>query len=207
MDLPVFALHTVLFPLGSVGLRVFEPRYVAMLDDVLPAGTFVVVAIRRGQEVGGTYEPAGVGVTISIDAHERHDDGTHRVRVSGRDRVALIAPRGHDPYPVWHVEPYPDEGGAGTDDVEAATGALADYLHATGEPEDVPLAIPHDPVAASYVLAAATPGLAPQHQALLEVAGAGERLEAVRTILRRETGLVRALGAGVGGAGIDVSPT
>jgi hypothetical protein len=61
-------------------------------------------------------------------------------------------------------------------------------------------------VAASYVLAAATPGLVPQHQRLLEVAGAGERLTAVRAVFRRETALVRALGAGVGGAALDVNP-
>jgi len=202
----VFALHTVLFPFASMRVRVFEPRYLAMLDDVPPEGPFVVVAIRQGQEVGGTYEPARVGVEVAIDVHERGDDGAHHLRVAGRDRVALIAPSSHDPYPVWHVEPYPDEGGAGTDDVEAASRALEGYLRSTGDPVDPTLAIPHDPVAASYVLAAATPGLVPQHQMLLEIASAGQRLVAVRSILRRETALVRALGAGVGGAGIDVSP-
>lgn len=206
MDMPVFALHTVLFPFASMRLRVFEPRYLAMLDDVLPAGPFVVVAIKQGQEVGGTYEPARVGVTVAIDLHDRADDGTRHVRVASRDRVALIASSSHDPYPVWHVEPYPDEGGAGTDDVEAAARALEGYLRSTGEPADRTLAIPHDPVAASYVLAGATPGLVPQQQMLLEIAGAGERLAAVRRILRRETALVRALDAGVGGAGVDVSP-
>jgi hypothetical protein len=61
-------------------------------------------------------------------------------------------------------------------------------------------------VAASYVLAAAVPGLVHDRQALLEIAGAGERLAAVTATFRRETALVRALGAGVGGAGLDVNP-
>ena len=219
MDLPVFALHTVLFPGASMGLRVFEPRYLALMDDVLPAGTFAMVAIKHGAEVGGDYEANRVGATITIDAHALEDDGTHILRVTGRDRVTLVAPVREEPYPVWRVEPFPDEGGAGTDDVEAAVAELGRYLVATGraagqrqvvelaessETVDVP-AVPHDPVAASYVLAAATPGLVPHHQALLEMPGAGERLHEVRATFRREAAFVRALGAGVGGAGLDVS--
>ena len=206
MDLPVFALHTVLFPGRSMGLRVFEPRYLALMDDVLPGGTFAVVAIKHGQEVGGPYEANRVAVTVSIEAHEQDDDGSHRLRIAGRDRIALVEAIHDEPYPVWRGDPFPDEGGAGTDDVEAAIRALSAYLAATGEVDGDVAAIPHDPVAASYVLAAATPGLVPQHQQLLEVAGAGERLAAVRTIFRREAAVVRTLGAGVGGAGLDVSP-
>ena len=206
-DLPVFALHTVLFPGASMGLRVFEPRYLALMDDVLPAGTFAVVAIKHGAEVGGDYEANRVGATIAIDAHALEDDGTHILRVTGRDRVTLVGPVSEHPYPVWSVEPFPDEGGAGTDDVEAAVAELGRYLVATGRAagqRQAP-AVPHDPVAASYVLAAATPGLVPHHQSLLEMPGAGERLHEVRATFRRETALVRALGAGVGGAGLDVS--
>jgi hypothetical protein len=206
MEMPVFALHSVLFPGAIMGLRVFEPRYLAMMDDVLPSGTFVIVAIERGREVGGGYEAYRTGVTVSIHAHDHDEDGTVLLRVGGRDRVALIEPVRTDPYPVWRVEPFPDEGGAGTDDVEAAVAALTAYVRSTGDPSDATPIVPHDPVAASFLLAAATPGLVPQHHALLALPGAGERLEAVRSIFRRETALVRALGAGVGGAGLDVSP-
>lgn len=206
MEMPVFALHTVLFPRATVTLRVFEPRYLALMDDVLPAGRFVVVSIRKGQEVGGEYEPNRVGVTVSVDSHVHDDEGSRRLRVRGRDRVALIAPGRDAPYPVWHVEPFPDEGGAGTDDVEAASEALTAYLEVTGEAERPALAVPHEPVAASFVLAAAAPGSVAERQALLELPGAGERLAAVRAILRHETALVRALGAGVAGASLDVNP-
>jgi len=218
VELPVFAVHTVLFPGASMGLRVFEPRYLALMDEVLPAGAFAMVAIRQGREVGGGYEPYRAGVTVTIEAHTLNDDGTHLLRVRGRDRVALITPVGQEPYPVWQAEPFPDEGGAGTDDVEAAIAELGRYLAATGnaaetlapsqghdQGHELPTA-PHDPVAASYVLAAATPGLVPHHQALLETPGAGERLREVRATFRREAALMRALGAGVGGAATDVSP-
>lgn len=205
MDLPVFALHTVLFPGQRMALRVFEERYLLMMEDVLPAGPFVVVAIRKGQEVGGPYEANRVGVTVDVEDYEFDADGTYRLRILGRDRVALIAASRSEPYPAWEVEPFPDEGGAGTDDVEAAFEALLAYLRASGEKEARP-SFRREPVSASFTLAAATPGLLPQRQALLEVPGAGERLRIVRETFRRETALLRALGAGVGGTDLDVNP-
>ena len=53
MEVPLFPLHTVLFPGGPLPLRIFEPRYVDMVsrcmkDDV----PFGVVLIREGAEVG-----------------------------------------------------------------------------------------------------------------------------------------------------------
>jgi Lon protease-like protein len=207
MEMPVFALHSVLFPGQVMALQVFEPRHLALIADVAHTARFVVVAIERGQEVGGTYEPYRVGVTVSIDGFDEDPrEGVRLLQITGRDRVALIEPLHADTYPVWQTELYPDEGGAGTDDVQAATASLAAYLRAIGEGSRDVLSVPHDPVAASYVLAAATPGLVPQQQRLLEVAGAGERLDAVRAVFRRETALVRTLGAGVGGAALDVNP-
>ena len=204
MELPVFALHTVLFPGQRMALRVFEERYLMMMEEVLPAGPFVVVAIRKGQEVGGPYEANRVGVTVDVEDYDFDDDGTYRLRILGRDRVALIAASRSEPYPAWEIEPFPDEGGAGTDDVEGAFEALLGYLRASGEHEAQP-SFRREPVSASFTLAAATPGLLPQRQALLEVPGAGERLRIVRETFRRETALLRALGAGVGGADLDVN--
>jgi Lon protease-like protein len=207
MDLPVFALHTVLFPGERMALRVFEERYLEMMEEVLPDGTFVVVAIREGREVGGAYEPYRVGVTVAVEDYVYDgDEGTYRLRIAGRDRVALIEPTRTVPFPRWRVAPHPDEGGAGTDDVEAATRALSRYLEAVGDGSLAGAAVPHDPVAASYAIAAAVPGLVPARQTLLEVPGAGERLEAARATLVSETALVRALGANVGGPGLDVNP-
>jgi uncharacterized protein len=205
VDLPVFALHAVCFPGQPVDLRVFEDRYLQMMEDVLPEGPFVVAAIRRGQEVGGPAEPCRVGVVVAVQDYAFDaDEGTYALRTMARDRVALVRPLNTEPYPRWQAEPYPDEGGAGTDDVEAAAEALTRYLAATGE--DAAPVLPHDPVAASFALAAAAPGLLPDRQELLEVPGAGERLTRLRTLFRREAALVRALGAGVGGADLDVSP-
>ncbi|MEP7060632.1 MAG: LON peptidase substrate-binding domain-containing protein [Actinomycetota bacterium] len=204
MDLPVFALHAVLFPGQQISLHVFEERYLRMLKDLELGGSFVVVAIRKGQEVGGPAEPYRVGVRGSIAGSEQRDDGSFTLEVEGKDRVALLAPRALDPYPVWDVSGFPDEGGAGTDDVDAAVRALDRFLTASGE--DGTVAVGHEPVSASFALAGAVPGLVPQRQALLEMAGAGERLRRAKEIFGREANLLRVLRSVPGGPQPEVSP-
>ena len=205
MELAVFALHQVVFPGAPLALRVFEPRYRRLVDDVVPDGRFVVAAIRRGREVAGPADVFRVGVTVGGAAPEVLPDDTWLLQMTAHDRVALIEEIDDDPYPRWRIEPYPDEGGAGTDDVDDAAAALHAYLRAVGDGGALP-AVPTDPVAASNVLAAAVPGLPSVRQALLELPGAGERLARAATIFRREAVLVRATGAGVAGVDLGVSP-
>jgi Lon protease-like protein len=205
MEVPVFALHQVVFPGSPVTLRVFEHRYRQLVDDVGSDGGFMVAAIRRGREVAGPADVFRVGVTVEGPAPEVLADGSLLLELHAGERVTLVERIAEDPYPSWHVEPYPDEGGAGTDDVEAAAQALRGYLVAIGENLVRP-AIPTDPVAASNVLAAAAPGLPVVRQELLEIPAAGERLARATAIFRRETALVRATGAGVAGADLGISP-
>ncbi|HSL12102.1 MAG TPA: LON peptidase substrate-binding domain-containing protein [Actinomycetota bacterium] len=202
---PVFALHQVVFPGAPLSLRVFEPRYRRLVDDVVPDGRFVVAAIRQGREVAGPADVFRVGVTVGGAAPDVLPDGSLALDLAGHERVALIEPIGDDPYPRWRCEPYPDEGGAGTDDVDAAVDALHAYLASIGEDEARP-AVPTDPVAASYALAGAVPGLPAVRQSLLELPGAGARLGRAAAVFRREAALVRATGAGIAGADLGVSP-
>ena len=61
-ELPLFPLQTVLFPGGLLPLRIFEPRYVDMVSRCLrDEGSFGVVLILDGAEVGAVGELAGVG--------------------------------------------------------------------------------------------------------------------------------------------------
>lgn len=67
-ELPMFPLGSVLFPGMPLSLRVFEPRYVAMLAAVLgdTEHEFGVVLIERGSEVGGGDVRFVVGTVARI---------------------------------------------------------------------------------------------------------------------------------------------
>ena len=60
--IPMFPLGSVLFPHMPLPLRLFEPRYLKMLGDLLeqPDPEFGVVLIERGHEVG-VGRPAVLG--------------------------------------------------------------------------------------------------------------------------------------------------
>lgn len=191
MDLPVFALHTVLFPGQSLHITVFEERYRLMMEDVLPESPFAVVAIRRGQEVGGPYDPYRVGVKVVPDDYEITDEGTYELTIRATERLRLVRSVREHPFAVWAVEPFPEEGQAGQAEVAVAVAAARRFL-AAAEVEAVP-ELPEDPVMLSYALSALVPTLVPDHQALLELAGPAERLERVAGALRTEAGLLRAI--------------
>ena len=191
MELPLFALHSVLFPGGNLELRVFEERYLEMMEDVLPEAPFAIAAIRHGQEVGGTYVPYAVGVRVSPIDFELAADGTYEVHVQALDRVRLLEPVADLPYARWRVEPLPEEGSADATLTAGAMAAAFRFLGVAGIQGE--LEVDPDPVATSYALAALIPGLVPDRQALLEIAGPAERLERLTRSFRQEAALLLAL--------------
>lgn len=79
--IPIFPLRTVLVPGSRLPLRIFEPRYVAMVESLVRAGgppRFGVVAIRRGNEVGteAQLQVFDVGCLAQITRLEAGAPGT-----------------------------------------------------------------------------------------------------------------------------------
>jgi uncharacterized protein len=74
-EIPLFPLHTVLFPGGPLPLRIFEPRYLEMVSTCLRQGTgFGVCLIREGREVGEAAHTFEIGTLARItDWHMRRD--------------------------------------------------------------------------------------------------------------------------------------
>jgi len=90
--LPLFPLHTVLFPEATLALQIFEPRYREMIGRCLAHDEpFGVVLILDGEEVGGPAVPRKVGTEASIIASERSKDGQYDIVVEGRRRFRILS--------------------------------------------------------------------------------------------------------------------
>lgn len=215
VEIALFPLNTVLLPGTPLPLRVFEPRYRAMMSDLLgdvvpgsPEGpplrtgadapSFGVARIREGPEVGGRAETHDIGVMASIEWVRAQPDGTMELLSRGTRRFRIEQRLADDPYPRAEVT-FLDEplGSSPVDALRFAAAAMTRYCRAVArllrsEPEDPTL--PSDPVVASYALAAGLSVEPNVLQALLEAPTATDRLVRAATIARAEANLIAVVG-------------
>jgi Lon protease-like protein len=99
-ELAMFPLGSVLFPGMPLPLRVFEPRYVAMLSSVLAETEheFGVVLIERGSEVGGGDVRFGVG-TVARVVSVQQTVGSIVLVATGSARFEVVSWLQDDPFP------------------------------------------------------------------------------------------------------------
>lgn len=93
-SLPVFPLpRVVFFPGTSLPLHLFEPRYVAMIEDCIERGPMTMAVARLVDGYEPVYEGRPAIHTIAgagrIIAHERLDNGTYNIVLHGLARVSL----------------------------------------------------------------------------------------------------------------------
>lgn len=90
-EIALFPLKTVLFPGGPLPLRIFEPRYLAMVGRCLRENDgFGVVLIREGSEVG-SVETYSIGTVAQIVDWYQGSDGLLGVTARGGTRFKLEA--------------------------------------------------------------------------------------------------------------------
>jgi len=95
--LALFPLRTVLVPGGTLGLRVFEPRYLDLVRDCGRSGEgFGVCLILEGQEAGAVATTAAFGTEARIEDFGTGDDGLLTLRVRGRRRFHVQRTRVRD---------------------------------------------------------------------------------------------------------------
>ncbi|MEO7935052.1 MAG: LON peptidase substrate-binding domain-containing protein [Dokdonella sp.] len=96
-DLPLFPLSSVLFPEGTLNLRIFERRYLDMIRDCArDSKGFGVCLILEGQEVGEPSMPAAVGTLARIVDFHTTDDGLLGILASGNERFHVRETRVRD---------------------------------------------------------------------------------------------------------------
>ena len=194
--LPMFPLGTVLVPGAVLPLHVFEPRYRALVADCLAGEPeFGVVLIERGSEVGGHDERFDVGTAARIVQAGRLEDGRWVLMTVGEHRVRVQRWLPDDPFPRADVESLPDRADADAAAVLPELVADLERLLALraqlGEPvPGVEVALPDDPVHASFE-ACALAGLGPlDGQRLLELDDAGQRLRDLSSLVRDEVAVL-----------------
>jgi Lon protease-like protein len=100
----MFPLGTVLLPFAHLPLHIFEPRYRALVKDVLAGdGEFGVVLIERGQEVGGGDVRFGVGTVAKVLQTAELPDGRWLLDAVGTERFRVTEWLPDDPYPLAMV--------------------------------------------------------------------------------------------------------
>ena len=199
--LRLFPLNTVLFPGAVLNLHVFEERYRRMIAECLDTGeAFGVVLIRDGQEAGDPdVTPHEVGTTAEIADVTPLPAGRYYISTTGgrRFRIARIVSR--DPYLLADVEFLDDDEDDGDARASELThrvlGEFREYVRLlvafSGNAHNV--AVPSDPVDASYVVGDALQVADTLKQRLLELRTAEARLATELSFLRRLLPQLRSL--------------
>jgi uncharacterized protein len=191
--LPMFPLGTVLVPAMVLPLHVFEPRYRALVRDVLEREPeFGVVLIERGSEVGGGDTRTDVGTVARVVDAAELPDGRWALATVGTRRMRVARWLDDDPYPRALVEDWPDPRPvtATIDTVQAVAGLLRRTLGRRAELGDaVPPAtaeLSDDVVLASYQVTALAPIGPADRQRLLAAPTPEDRLGDLLSLLEEE---------------------
>ncbi|WP_156687750.1 LON peptidase substrate-binding domain-containing protein [Mycobacterium sp. Marseille-P9652] len=112
IELAMFPLEAGLLPDEDLPLRIFEPRYSAMVRQCTESGDpFGVVLISQGREVGGGDKRSEVGVLARITECVDHGEGRYSVQCRTGERIRVVEWLPDDPFPRANVALWPDEPG------------------------------------------------------------------------------------------------
>lgn len=188
----IFPLGTVLFPGGTLPLKIFEQRYIEMtkacLRDERPFG---VCLIREGHEVGAPAVPETVGCFATIESWDMPQLGLFQLSTRGGERFRLLDTEvAKNGLLSAAVERLPDDTSSVSVD-PACREVLKLIIERVGEKQfPSPIAL-DDPQWVSFRLAEILPFDAHVKQELLEIGEAGPRMERLRELLAAEGLVVR----------------
>ena len=206
--IPFFPLRrAILLPRAGLPLNVFEPRYLAMLDDVM--STSRVLGIVQPASGDDDESPAGKSATLRrvgcvgrVTAYQELDDGRLGIALTGVARCTLLGELASPkPYRIFTVdfERFLQDfvAGSGEDDVDRQSllAALKTYLEARHQRADWSAISKSSSESLVNMLALASPYGPEEKQALLEAPTLAARAEALIALAQME------LAAGAGGSG------
>ncbi len=184
-QIPLFPLGSVLLPGGRLPLRIFEPRYLAMVSACMQKDQpFGVVLIRRGRDVrhpgdAGPPEIFGTGTLASVEDFNTLADGHLGIVIAGKDRFLVRETDEAPDQVLWaSVECLPEES---SEPLGEQDHALVDTLAALRKHPAAQLigtaGEPKDAAELSWRLAELLPVAPANRQTLLEMTAPRERLD------------------------------
>lgn len=197
-EVPLFPLHSILFPGQALSLHIFEERYKLMISRCLeqdqPIG---IVLIREGVEVGGPAVPHEVGTLATIAETERRESGEMDILTVGQERFVIRRIVQETPYLVGQVETLQPVGEDSPRAVALAAKLrelLPDYVEAlaaaTGTLIQV-INVPEAPLSVAFLVALALQIQSAERQMLLATADVAALLLRELVLLRRELAIWR----------------
>ncbi|PHQ85196.1 MAG: ATP-dependent protease [Thalassobium sp.] len=98
--IPVFPLPgALLLPRSRLPLHLFEPRYLAMLDDVLKSPARLIGMIQPFDGPHGTSKLHSIGCAGRVTAFSETEDGRYMITLSGASRFRILKEvEGFTPY-------------------------------------------------------------------------------------------------------------
>ena len=192
-DLPVFAVSgAILLPKGSSPFMVFEPRYLAMVDDALGAGRmFALVQPRDGKDgmVSGLYD---IGCLARITAFGETGDGRYLITAAGLCRFRLTGEiEGRAGYRRVRTDYRPfaadlDGSDIGPIERRPLLAIVRAYLGGLGMAADIAQLEKADDADLTVRLAMACPFAPGEKQALLEASSHAERCRLMTALIQKE---------------------
>jgi len=186
-EIHIFPLGTVLFPGGTLPLKVFEQRYIEMTTACLrDSRPFGVCLIREGREVGTAAVPEPVGCLAVIEQWDMPQLGVFHLVARGAGRFRIREMRVAPNHLISAtVEPIPPDDAAGTVDplCRKVLQAIIDKVGTERFPAPARL---DDAAWVGYRLSEVLPLDVRVKQELLELTDAGQRLEQVHGLLVKQ---------------------
>jgi Lon protease-like protein len=191
---PVFSVSgAILLAGGTLPLMAFEPRFLALVDDVLGAGRLFGLVQPRDDNKGNVPGLFDTGCLARITAFGETPDGRYLITASGmcRFRVVGEAAAGRDGYRRVQADyaPYRQDlnGGDGEPiDRRSLLTIIRTYFSGLGMAADLPALEKASDSELSIRLAMACPFSPTEKQALLEAPSHLERCRLMTAMIQRE---------------------
>ena len=180
-QIPIFPLpNALLLPEGQLPLNIFEPRYLAMIDDALGAPGRLIGMVQPVDEAGALF---GIGCAGRISYFQETGDGRYMIALNGVCRFRLaghhLTERGYRLADISWDEFMSDlaDGEGGIADRDHMFAVMRRYFDTQGFEADWDQIERSDDSAILNTLAMVCPFDVAEKQALLEAAGVRSRAD------------------------------